>query len=51
MALAVAFGWAFALPDWRIGQALGVSENAVRLMRRELGLRKTGGGMPVWRDT
>lgn len=47
MALAVAFGWGFGLSDWRIGLALGVSENTVRRMRRRMGLRKTGGGMPV----
>jgi hypothetical protein len=27
-----------------------VSEFAVLQLRRELGLRKTGGGMPAWRE-
>ncbi len=47
-ALAIAFAWAWGLSDWRIGAALGCSENAVRRMRRGLGLRKTGRGAPVW---
>lgn len=50
MDLAVAFGWGFGLSDWRIGLALGVSENTVRLMRRRMGLRKTGRGAPMWED-
>ena len=48
--LALAFGWGFGLADWQIGEALGVSEYAVRMRRRALGLRKTGRGMPVWRE-
>ena len=49
-ALAIAFGWAWGLSDWRVGEALGVSENTVRRLRRELGMRKTGRGVPVWRE-
>ena len=46
-ALAVSFDWAYGLLDWQIGEALGISENAVRLIRWELGLKKTGRGRPV----
>jgi len=42
--LAIAFAWAFSLPDWATGEALGLTEGAVRDSRRRLGLRKTGGG-------
>ncbi len=48
--LAILFAWHFGLSDWRTGQALGLSENQVRLQRRALGLRKTGRGKPAWRD-
>lgn len=48
--LAIAFAWAWGLPDWRTAEALGVSENTVRRQRKALGLRKTGRGMPAWRD-
>jgi hypothetical protein len=49
-ALAIAWAWAWGLPDWRTAAALGVSEFAVLQLRRELGLRKTGRGAPVWRE-
>tara|TARA_R110000751_G_scaffold307640_1_gene430306 strand:- start:6369 stop:6557 length:189 start_codon:yes stop_codon:yes gene_type:complete len=42
--LAVAFAWAWSLPDWVTGDALGMSEDTVRRMRRGMGLKKTGGG-------
>lgn len=42
--LAVAFAWAWGLRDWVTGDALGMSENAIRRMRRGMGLAKTGGG-------
>jgi hypothetical protein len=45
-ALAVGFGWAWGLFDWQMAEALGLTENAVRRMRRELGLRKRGMGRP-----
>lgn len=45
--LAVAFCWAWGLADWRAGEALGLSENAVRRRRRALGLRKGGRGVPA----
>jgi hypothetical protein len=45
--LAVAFGWAFGLADHRVAEALGATEHAVRKARRDLGLLKTGGGLPV----
>lgn len=44
---AIYFAWVFGLSDWRTAQALGTSENAVRLHRRALGLKKTGGGQPL----
>lgn len=46
-ALAVSYGWAFGLRDWQIGEALGLSENRVRCIRRALGLKKGAGGMPI----
>ena len=49
-ALAIAFAWAWGLPDWRTGEALGLSEGAVRDRRRALGLRKTGRGAPIRED-
>lgn len=48
--LAIAFAWAMGLSDWRIGAAIGVSENQVRLRRRAMGLKKGGGGVPVRED-
>lgn len=45
--LAVSFGWSWGLYDWEIGEALGLSENRVRTIRRALGLKKGAGGMPV----
>jgi hypothetical protein len=46
--LAVAFAWAWGLSDRQTAAAIGISENAVRLQRREMQLRKTGRGAPVW---
>jgi DNA-binding CsgD family transcriptional regulator len=46
--LAVAFAWALGLSDRQTAAAIGISENAVRLQRREMQLRKTGRGAPVW---
>ena len=43
----MAFAWAFGLTDWRAAEALGMTENALRLHRRRLGLRKTGRGAPI----
>jgi DNA-binding NarL/FixJ family response regulator len=48
--LAVAFAWAWGLSDRQTARAIGISENAVRLQRREMALKKTGRGMPLWRD-
>jgi DNA-binding CsgD family transcriptional regulator len=45
--LAVSFGWAWGLHDWQIAQALGISEYAVRTIRRGLGLKRGAGGVPV----
>lgn len=48
--LAVAFGWLWGLTDRQISAAIGISQNAVKLQRREMDLRATDRSAAVMED-